>query len=73
MSLKERCSNMTQANRYIGNIIKRRNNEEIIEDKIIKELVKSQQTAQKLNVELLGLLGGGARSRIFIRGQSFIL
>ena len=44
MSLKERCSNMTQANRYIGNIIRTKNNEEIIEDRIIKELVKYHPT-----------------------------
>ena len=44
MSLKEKCSNMTQANRYIGNIIITINNEEIIEDRIIKELVKYHPT-----------------------------
>jgi hypothetical protein len=44
MNLKKKCSNMTQANRYIGNIIKNIRNEEIIEDIIIKELVKYHPT-----------------------------
>jgi hypothetical protein len=47
--LKERCSNMTQANKYISNIIKSLNNEEIIEDIIIKELVKYHPT-KKINI-----------------------
>ena len=42
--LKEQCSNMTQANKYISNIIKSLNNGEIIEDIIIKELVKYHPT-----------------------------
>ena len=46
MSLKERCSNMTQANRYIGNIIKNLPIEENIEDITIKELVKHHPTKQ---------------------------
>lgn len=42
--LKEICSNVTQANRHIGNVIKSLNNEEIVEDVIIKELVKYHPT-----------------------------
>lgn len=49
MSLKELCSNMTQANRYISNIIKPLINEEIIEHIIIKELVKYHPT-KKIDV-----------------------
>ena len=44
MSLKKRCSNMTQANKYIGSIIKTIINEEIIENILIKELVKYHPT-----------------------------
>lgn len=44
MSLKELCTNMTQANRYIGNIIRAKKIGEIIEDRIIKELVKYHPT-----------------------------
>jgi hypothetical protein len=44
MMLKERCSNMTQANRYIGNIINSINNDEIVENIMINELVKYHPT-----------------------------
>jgi len=44
MSLKELCANMTRANKYVSNIIKQKNNEEIIKDEIIKELVKYHPT-----------------------------
>lgn len=44
MSLKERWSGVAQANKYIGNIIITLNNNEIIEDRIIKELVKYHPT-----------------------------
>lgn len=50
MSLKERCSNMTQANRYIGDIIKKIPIEENIEDRIIEELVTYHPTKQ-INVD----------------------
>lgn len=46
MSLKELCSNMTQANKYIGNIIKKLPIGENIEDSIITELVKYHPTKQ---------------------------
>ena len=44
MILKELWSNMTQANKGVSNIIKRAKIGEIIEDKIIKELVKHHPT-----------------------------
>ena len=40
MCLKERWKNMTQARKYFGNYIKTLKNDEIIKDRIIKELVK---------------------------------
>ena len=42
--LKEKCKNMTQANKFIGNIMKLKKNEEIIEDKIIRDLIKYHPT-----------------------------
>jgi len=48
--LKELCSNMTQANRYIGDIIKKKPIEENIEDRIIIELLKYHPTKQ-INVD----------------------
>jgi hypothetical protein len=41
MSLKERCSNMSQANRYIGDIIKKILIEENIEYYLDKSLLKN--------------------------------
>ena len=46
MSLREICSNMTQANKYIGNIIKELPIEENIENRILIELVNSHPTKQ---------------------------
>jgi hypothetical protein len=44
--LKEECLNMTQANKYISNIINSQNIGENIENKIIKELVEYHPTKQ---------------------------
>lgn len=46
MSLKEKCANMTQANKYISGIINSFKIEESIEDRIIEELVKYHPTKQ---------------------------
>ena len=46
MSLKKVCPNMTQANKYIGNILKETPIEENIENRIIEELVKYHPTKQ---------------------------